>query len=159
MFQKRFLHLAAGGIVTAAFYHMIKNSRKCMTLLKADNHRYLDSYHLLNHWLEIKNEGKCIADYFRDMNYENIAVYGMGELANRLSEDLAGSGIRIVYGIDRDAGCSIARIRDVYSPQDVLPEADMVVVTPYYAFDSIKRSLAGKVKCPVISIEEIVWSI
>lgn len=94
------------------------------------------------------------------MGYSRIAIYGMAELANRLTEDLAGSGVEIVYGIDRDAGCSISRIAEVYSPQeDSLPEVDVVVVTPYYALEAIKNDLSGKVVCPVVSIEEVVWSV
>ena len=61
-----------------------------------------DHFQLLNHWLEIKNEGKSAASYFEYMNYRHIAIYGMAELANRLLDDLAGSNIIVDYGIDRD---------------------------------------------------------
>lgn len=124
------------------------------------NNKLSDNYQLLNHWLEVKNEGKSLAGYFLEMGYSRIAIYGMAELANRLTEDLAGSGVEIVYGIDRDAGCSISRIAEVYSPQeDSLPEVDAVIVTPYYALEAIKKDLSGKVACPVVSIEEVVWSV
>ena len=35
-------------------------------------------------------------------------------LANQLMEDLKGSSIQVVYGIDRDICCSNARIEDIY---------------------------------------------
>lgn len=151
--------LTAVSAVAAGVYGQKRQKKERAALISANN-KLSDNYQLLNHWLEIKNEGKSLAGYFLDMGYRRIAVYGMAELANRLTEDLAGSGIEIVYGIDRDAGCSISRIAEVYSPQEsVLPEADVVVVTPYYALEAIKKDLSGKVDCPVVSIEEVVWSV
>ena len=93
------------------------------------------------------------------MGYSHIAVYGMAELGNRLMEDLKGTPIQVDYGIDRDISCSIARIGEVYFPEDNLPEADVIVVTPYSSFEVIKKQLEEKVKCPIISLEEVVWSV
>lgn len=150
---------AAAGILALGHYWLYKRNKEQITALKSNCEKYLDNYHLLNHWLEVKSEGKNLAAYFKDRGYTRIAVYGLAELANRLWEDLAGSGIEIVYGIDRDVSCSISRIDDVYSLQDILPEADAIVVTPCYAFESIKKDLAKKITCPVISLEEVVWSV
>lgn len=118
-----------------------------------------DHFQLLNHWLEIKGEGKSAACYFREMGYFKIAIYGMAELASRLCEDLEGSGVEVVYGIDRDVSCTAARKVEVYSPEDDLPGADAVVVTPYFSFEEIQRMLSGKVRCPIVSLEEVIWSL
>ena len=147
------------GILLTGCYLAGRRNVEKIDALKSMNDRFSDNYQLLNHWLEIKNEGKSLVRYFAEMGYERIAIYGMAELANRRSEELAGSGVEIVYGIDRDASCSISRIADIYSLQDSLPEVDAVVVTPYYAFEAIKKDLEKKVKCPVVSIEEVVWSV
>ena len=100
-----------------------------------------------------------LATYFEDMGYHHIAIYGMSDLANRLMEDLEGSSVHIDYGIDRDICCSNTRIEDIYFPEDELPGTDVIVVTPYSAMESIKAMLERKVDCPVISLEEIIWSI
>lgn len=121
--------------------------------------RFQDHYWLLNHWLELKNEGKSTASYFEEMGYRHIAVYGMAELGNRLMEDLEDNPVQIDYGIDRDISCSIARIDEVYYPEDDLPETDVIVVTPYSMFEEIKELLEKKVRCPVVSLEEVVWSV
>ena len=130
----------------------IKNKKKRIDVLS-------DHFQLLNHWLEIKNEGKSIATYFEEMGYRHIAIYGMAELANRLFEELSESSVHIDYGIDRDICCSIARIDKVYFPDDNLPETDAIIVTPYSSFESIKTILEKKVNCPIISLEEVIWSI
>ena len=65
----------------------------------------------------------------------------------------------IDYGVDRDVSCTIARIENVYSLQEELPPAEVMVVTPYYAFESICNDLKEKIDCPVISLEEVIWSV
>ena len=158
-YGKWIIGMAAVGALTVGAVLRKRHKKEKGALLSANN-KLSDNYQLLNHWLEVKNEGKSLAGYFLEMGYSRIAIYGMAELANRLTEDLAGSGVEIVYGIDRDAGCSISRIAEVYSPQeDSLPEVDAVIVTPYYALEAIKKDLSGKVACPVVSIEEVVWSV
>ena len=52
-----------------------------------------------------------------------------------------------------------ARIEDIYFPEDELPKVDAIVVTPYSAMESIKAMLKNKVDCPIISLEEVVWSV
>lgn len=149
------------GIVFAgcAFHRLLEDKKQSITALKEMNDRYLDNYRLLCHWLEVKNEGGSTADYFRDMGYRRIAIYGMAELANRLLEDIEGQEMEVVYGIDQDAACCVSKIEAVYSLQEEFPEADVVVVTPYYAMESIRKELEKKVTCPIVSIEDIVWSV
>ena len=149
--------VAIGSLTT--IYFVKKNQSQKIDGLKQRIEVLSDHFQLLNHWLEVKNEGKSIATYFEEMGYYHIAIYGMAELANRLSEELSESSIYIDYGIDRDICCSIARIDKVYFPDDNLPEIDAIIVTPYSSFESIKTILAEKVNCPIISLEEVIWSI
>lgn len=148
----------AGGLAIGTFLAKLRGERRVSGL--QDRVDILsDHFQLLNHWLEIKSEGKSTASYFEEMGYYHIAIYGMAELANRLAEDIAGSPIQIAYGIDRDVSCSIARIGEVYFPEDNLPEADAIIVTPYSSYEDIRAAMEKKVKCPVISIEDVIWSI
>lgn len=149
--------VAIGSLTT--IYFVKKYQSQKIDSLKQRIEVLSDHFQLLNHWLEIKNEGKSIATYFEEMGYRHIAIYGMAELANRLSEELSESSVHIDYGIDRDICCSIARIDKVYFPDDNLPETDAIIVTPYSSFESIKAILAEKVNCPIISLEEVIWSI
>ena len=153
------LAAAATGGAILSFYEQWQREKRKADRLQDRINVLSDHFQLLNHWLEIRGEGKSTADYFQEMGYHHIAVYGMAELAIRLSEDLEGSLVHIDYGIDRDISCSQARISEVYSPEDNLPETDAIVVTPYAAFGEIRKVLEGKVNCPVVSLEEVVWSI
>ena len=144
---------------TLVTYFLKRYWTKQLCTLRQTEDKLQDHYWLLNHWLELKNEGKSVANYFKDMGYQHIAIYGMSDLANRLMEDLSGSSICVDYGIDQDICCSITRIDNVYFPEDDLPETDVIVVTPYSALESIKSVLEKKVSCPIISLEDVVWSV
>ncbi len=126
---------------------------------RKDRDRYIDNFQLLSHWLEAKNNGGSAAEYFLNSGYKNIAVYGMGELANRLCEELADSDVQIRYGIDREVCGVISRMNRIYSPEEQLEQVDAIVVTPFYAMNEISSLLSVKVKCPVISLEEVIWSL
>lgn len=145
--------------VISGVYYIGKHKSKQIYCKDWQIDKYIDHFQLLNHWLEVKNEGKSVAVYFEEMGYKHIAIYGMAELGNRLCEDLANSSIYIDYGIDRDVCCCIARIAEVYSPEDELPEVDAIVVTPYSVFEEIKNDLEKRIKCPIISLESVVWSV
>lgn len=121
--------------------------------------KYYDYYLLLSHWLEAKIHGHSTAEYFADEGYKTIAIYGMGELANRLYEDLERTDIVVRYGIDRDVAVSVSRIAEVFTLEDDLEQVDAIVVTPFFAFKTIRENLRKKITCPVLSLEEIVWSI
>lgn len=145
--------------LTGGLYRMNIEKQKRAEGLQNRINVLSDHFQLLNHWLEVKGEGKSTVNYFEEMGYHHIAIYGMAELAIRLSEDLEGSSVFIDYGIDQDISCSLSRIDEVYSPKDTLPETEAIVVTPYAVFEEIKKELEKKVRCPIISLEEVVWSI
>lgn len=153
------LGITALGSMTASYFMTCKSKKKEIEGLKSRIEVLSDHFQLLNHWLEIKHEGKSVVSYFEEMEYCHIAIYGMAELANRLTEELSGSSISIDYGIDRDISCSLARIDTVYFPDDHLPETDAIIVTPYSSFESIKMMLEKQVHCPIVSLEEVIWSV
>ncbi len=121
--------------------------------------RYFYAYQMLCHWLEALYLGHRAEEYFIDAGYFRIAVYGMGDIANRLLDGLNNSAVEVCYGIDRNAAGTVCKIGTIYAADDELPEVDAVVVTPFYAFEEISKDLSRKIKCPVISIEEVIWSI
>lgn len=146
------------GVLTGIILeHLIK--RKHYEKLNSELNKYTDNYLMVSHWLQMKNNGGSVAAYFNKMGYKRIAIYGMAELAVRLCEDLNGTDVEVVYGIDRDACNSVSAIQEVYAPDDELPQVDVIIVTPFYAYDNIKDMLEKKISCPITSIENIVWSI
>ena len=153
------LLIAETGIGAAALWRMNKHFSQKLEQVQAEANKFHDYFLLLSHWLEIKNRGGNAASYFKDMGFKKIAIYGMGELANRLFEDLQGTDIEIVYGIDREPSSCATSIANVYAPNDELPAVDVIVVTPFSSYDDIESLLIKNTKCPIISIENVIWSV
>ena len=123
---------------------------------------YLD-WNILNQWLILKQEGNSLEKYFIENKYKTVSIYGMGEIGNRLYEELKDSSkIEVKYGIDNNA-------LDTYSELEVLSleeytdlaadDIDVIVVTATFAFDDIKKSLSELLDCNIISSEDVVYGV
>lgn len=115
-------------------------------------------YNMLNQWLTLKQEGKSLEDYFIKNDYNTVAIYGMGEMGNRLYEELKDSSVMVKYAVDQNAATAYSRLT-VYAPEEKLPEADVIVITATFAFDEISERLSQSVNMPVISLDEVVFEI
>ena len=64
----------------------------------------------------------------------------------------------MIYGIDQNAGDIYLDV-DIKSMDDDLEEPDAIVVTAITFFDEIEEGLHQKLKCPVLSLEDILYEI
>ena len=122
----------------------------------ADKHR--DLFLLMNQWVKIKQEGKSISEYLQQSGYKKVAIYGLSYVGETLLDELKDSSIMLAYGIDKNADNIYADI-DVVSLNDKLDEVDVIIVTAITFFDQIVEELSNKVKCPIVSIEDILYDI
>ena len=155
----RCLPFAAAAAAMAGSFCLRQKKKRRQAALKNYGDKFYEYFQLLNRWMISDYEGKRVADFFHQEKIKRIAVYGMGELANRLTEALEGSGIQILYGIDRDVCCTNARIAEIYYPDDKLPEVDAVVITPFLSADAIKRDLAKTCPYKMISLDHMIYSL
>ena len=112
-------------------------------------------YHILNHWLKLKQQGISCQDYFRENNYKRIAIYGFKELGERLYDELKGSDIEVVYVIDKDVDGVWAEV-DVFGVDEEFPDVDAIIVTPTWFFIEVEETLSRKAKCPIVSLEDVI---
>ena len=115
-------------------------------------------YNMLNQWLILKQEGKCLSEYFKANGYQTIAIYGMGEMGNRLYEELKKSDIEIKYAVDKNAASTYSEL-DVIEPEDDFAPVDVIVVTATFAFEEIEEELSERVDFPIISLEDVVYEV
>lgn len=134
------------------------NMMKAVETQREASSKHLRLFKMMNRWVEVKQEGKNLSDYFVKNGYRKIAVYGMHYAGERLVEELADSDIEIICGIDRNIKDSDTII-DVITIEDKIPEVDAVVVTAITFFDEIEQQLSGKAACPVISLEDILYDV
>lgn len=116
------------------------------------------NYNTLKRWFALKQQNKTVCTYFEKNGYSQIAIYGMSDLGMFLLEELAGSSIRTEYAIDRRAE-KLAIGLPILTAEDLLPEVDVIVVTAVYFFKEIDELLRNKVTCPVISLEDVLYTI
>lgn len=146
----------AGAAVGAAGTGRVMGKRAAENQEMSDKHLAL--FLMMNQWVKVKQEGKKLASYFEKKGFHEIAIYGMSYAGETLVNELEGSSITIKYGIDQKAS-SIYEEFDVVSPDDRLEEVDAIVVTPIKFFDEIEERLSGKVNCPIISLEDILYEV
>lgn len=117
--------------------------------------KYLALFLLMNQWLRVKQDGKNLVSYFERNEYKRIAIYGMSNVGKTLLYELHGTSIQVAYGIDQNPDKIYAEI-DILSTEADLEPVDAVVVTAITFFDEIKKKLSEKVKCPIISLKDIL---
>lgn len=117
--------------------------------------KYLALFLLMDKWMGLNEQNKNLSSFFKDNNYKRIAVYGMGRVGERLIKELESSDIQVRYAIDKNIKNSDQKIK-IITPEEQLPEVDVIVVTAITFFDEIKDNLKEKIDCPVISLEDVI---
>lgn len=120
--------------------------------------KYKEYYYLLNRWLKLKQEQKCLDEYLLRYGYRNIAIYGLGYMGKHLIEELKLTEVSVSYVIDLNTELRSPGI-EVRGVDDSLPEVDVIVVTPTFDFDAIRTRLKDREDYPVVSLAEILYEI
>lgn len=116
----------------------------------------LDKYYrVLNYWLSVKISGRGLEEYFTENNYKKIAIYGLGELGRRVYEELWDTSIEVKYGIDKDAATATLGL-DIVAIDDYLDDVDVIVVTPLFDYENIKKDLLKRIECDIVSLEDVI---
>ncbi len=119
--------------------------------------KFKSYFDIMNQWMIWKNSGRSLSEYFEMKGYKKIAIYGMGELGCRLYEELKNTDIEMVFAIDKNGGNGLHPEIKVVGVEQIDETADVIVVTPIYAYDDVEEILMDKVDTPVISLEEVVY--
>lgn len=156
--KKSFLAILSGSIGAIAGAYGIKKLNDKTFEEKNEMEKKLRQYYdLMNYWMKMIAEGKTIHSWLEDKQYKNIVIYGMGELGNRLYEQIKNMNI-VAYAIDQNP---ISIFKDLNVVSEVLESktVDAVIITPVYDFGSIKSKLASKFDCDIISLEDMIYDI
>lgn len=133
--------------------HCDNTQRESMWKMLSDNHfrRFL----LLNKWMIIKQKGISIIDYLMDRNINNVAIYGISYLGERILEELKKSDINVCYLIDRKGNYKCSDLA-IYTPDAKLPEVDAIIVSAIIDFNEINTFLVQRNQTRIISLEAII---
>lgn len=141
-----------------ALFISIRSNNSLRLMLKKErmNRKKINEYLCLyDHWLMCKQKGFDIKDFFTENNVKSVAIYGYWMIGPRLHSELNNIGVLVDYIIDRNASNIWASVA-VLSPEDDLPQVDMIVVTPFLYYEEICEKLEKKCSCPIVSIEDLI---
>lgn len=112
---------------------------------------------LYSKWLEAIHEGKSIAQYLKDNNISDIAIYGYGELGTHLMSELRGSQINVRYFLDRGDKYEYQET-PCYKPdpKQEYPKVDAVINTVIQFKKSIEETCAELGFVRTIPLDEII---
>lgn len=116
--------------------------------------KHLKLFKVMNLWVNNFQENKYIGQYLWDKKVKEVAIYGMGIAGTTLYRELKNSKVKVCYGIDQSEK-NIDGIR-ILNLDDQLPEVDAIIVTPVTDFRDISVKLEKKIKCKIMSLEEIL---
>lgn len=111
-------------------------------------------YQLLNHWLILKQCNVNLSDFFSNHSYQRVAIYGMGELGERLYSEIK-NNVEVIYGIDQNKQGKRSELQIVLD-EECLDPVDVIVVTAIFDFDKIEKKLRKKCDYDIISLKDIV---
>lgn len=126
--------------------------------LQKDLNKYRTYFRILDRWFVINEKGKTIADFFVRNGFETVLIYGYTSLADHMIYALKDSGVQVLGYIDRRDGLKNTQI-PIYNLERGFPIADVIVVTPTYDFEMIRKVLAEKIDSTIVSIEEVIDSV
>ena len=109
---------------------------------------------ILTTWLDMRQHGITIGDYMKKRGYNRVIIYGLSYIGERLYTELESEGFRVVGIIDSNqyvlADCRL------YSPNDDLPEADLMIITSEMTYNEVKEKMSKKVSYPIIGFSGLI---
>lgn len=151
------LGICLGGILSYKYLFKYFSKRVDRAEQMADKH--LAIVNLLSMWLQNKEENLQIETYLKERNIKKIAIYGMSFVGERLYDELEKSDIEICFCIDKNAN-NIYKDVEIYAPEDNFDtNIDAIIVTAFTYFEEIENDLKLKVSAPIISVDDIIYSL
>lgn len=107
-------------------------------------------------WIGLRNNGIFLEDIFLRKGWYDIALYGVGDLAKLLYDELEScvGKVKVVYALDRNK-VSYKNLR-VLSLHDKLERVDQIIVTIPDKYDEIKESVEKVTDMEIINVRDLL---
>ncbi len=140
-------------------YLMVIGQNRVYDILKKDYERILGINELAYQMILIDVERHPLRDMIQKLNPASIAVYGMGELGERIVDDLLlNTSINVLYGMDKNA-CDKRMIIPVYTLEEAKEneKPEIILLTTFTRDDRLKKLIEKEMETKVYSLEEIIY--
>ena len=142
-----------------SFYREKQKERRCMDeetqRLEEEREKMAHYLNLMDAWMGLREKGIRLDAWLSGRGYQTIGIYGYGILGKHLVKELEGSRVRIGYIADRDRGKLPAWI-PAFSPDEQIPETDILVVAATFYYDEICRQLKEKGIKKIVSLKRLI---
>lgn len=132
-------------------FAIIVGKNKDRTIMK-----YRLYHRLMLDWIANLEKGKSVYGYLKRKKFMNIAIYGRRGLGECLREQLSETDVSLRYFIDRAACQEKIDQVPIYRLDDELPKVDVIIVTPIWDYENIRKQLSEKVGYPIVSLQDII---
>lgn len=106
-------------------------------------------------WLQARQKGITLGDYFMRFNIRTVAIYGMGQMGCRVYDELEKTEIQVKYVMDRRLD-QLTRITELVNPENELPEVDAIIVTVLSQERELVDWLKQKCDYEVLGLSQII---
>ena len=120
--------------------------------------KFSDYYAIMHQWMRLIQKGHNLSNYCEKNQYKRVAIYGLNDIAYTIINELNDFDTKIAFCIDRNADNLFSEI-DLYRPDEDMPDVDVCIVAIPELYREITEVLKGKMNCPIISIEDIIWEL
>ncbi len=132
---------------------------KALTDAIARKQKYIQHVENINLFLQKWDMDEFVEPVLKkviDKGISNVAIYGAGFIGSLIYSRSINCGLKVEYVVDR----KVSTFFDcqVFRPDEMLPDTELMIVSPYYEYEMIKNSLYKKYRGRIVSIEKIVFS-
>lgn len=114
---------------------------------------------MLTSWLRLSQDKSRLEKYLISINAKHISIYACGIFGKLLADSLSHTEITVDYFVDmKKEGLKQGEVIPIFSPDDVLPKCDLMVVSFMREFNEIYNDMKSRVDYPIISIFELVYA-
>ncbi len=148
--------------ISVLFYAIVSNYKKEREIARCRKEADKTSHErkVFEQWLFAKQDNRHISDFFHKKGINAIAIYGMGNMGERLLDEMRNENIVVEYAIDQKGNRICSDIEVVSHPDtDMLKKVDAIVVTAVHCFEDVREKLSVKTDIPIFSLEEILYEI
>lgn len=152
------LIMAVCGGIIVGFWKSFRMASRIIDKKEKEKDKFENYFDMYDQWISLKEKGIHLAEYFLKHNYHRVAVYGVGKVGVHLINELENSDVEIVYAIDKRDSLDNSNIQ-VYSIEDNLPDADVIVITTTFAYEDIYKELIEKTNIKIFSLDDIIYEL
>lgn len=117
--------------------------------------RFKKQFFVYDTWMHLESRGLTISDYLAGQGYHKVAIYGYGFLGVQLLGRLQNGTMKVSYILDRNAKY-LDCIVPIYTMEDSLPKADVVIVTLIDGEKDVTEKLKEKLGIDVVTLRGIL---